>query len=182
MKYGVILARFQPIHNGHIALIKKACSENDKVVILIGSADKLNDRNPIPINIRVEFVNETLKQHNLTDKCIVVAFNDLSTEGDNSFEWGFYLYSSIVDIIKQSNFTMYYSDGYEIITQWFPAIIMRNYVSLSLLARGSVESGISATDVRQYIINNSSKLEECVPEIVLENRKLIETFIKLSKK
>ena len=35
MKYGVILARFQPIHNGHLALIRKACLENDKVLLLV---------------------------------------------------------------------------------------------------------------------------------------------------
>lgn len=53
MKYGVILARFQPIHNGHLALIKKACSENDKVLLLVGSADKVNKRNPIKVRIKL---------------------------------------------------------------------------------------------------------------------------------
>ena len=52
MKVGVILARFQPIHNGHVELIRKAISENDKVVLLIGSSDKLNARNPIPVYVR----------------------------------------------------------------------------------------------------------------------------------
>lgn len=48
MKTGVILARFQPIHNGHLQLIQKAVEENDKVLVIIGSIDKLNARNPIP--------------------------------------------------------------------------------------------------------------------------------------
>lgn len=39
-KTGVILARFQPIHNGHIELIRKAVKENDEVLIFIGSVDK----------------------------------------------------------------------------------------------------------------------------------------------
>ena len=30
-KVGVILARLQPIHNGHLALIEKACKENEVV-------------------------------------------------------------------------------------------------------------------------------------------------------
>lgn len=51
-KVGVILARFQPIHNGHLELIKKASSENDEVLVFIGSVDKLNKRNPIPWTIR----------------------------------------------------------------------------------------------------------------------------------
>ena len=48
MKTGVILARFQPIHNGHLQLIKKACDENEQVLVIIGSIDKLSKRNPIP--------------------------------------------------------------------------------------------------------------------------------------
>lgn len=47
MKFGVILARFQPIYNGHVALI--------------GSADKLNVRNPIPIDFRIELEEFSLK-------------------------------------------------------------------------------------------------------------------------
>lgn len=51
MKTGVILARFQPIHNGHLQLIKKACDENEQVLVIIGSIDKLSKRNPIPWTI-----------------------------------------------------------------------------------------------------------------------------------
>ena len=36
-KIGVILARLQPIHNGHLELIKKAWEENDEVYVFIGS-------------------------------------------------------------------------------------------------------------------------------------------------
>lgn len=60
MKYGVILARFQPVHQGHMALINKACSENDKVILLVGSADKFNERNPIPLNFRIQMLEEAL--------------------------------------------------------------------------------------------------------------------------
>lgn len=58
MKIGVILARFQPIHNGHLQLISKAVQENDQVLVIIGSIDKLNDSNPIPWTIRKEMVEE----------------------------------------------------------------------------------------------------------------------------
>ena len=48
-KIGVVLARLQPIHNGHLALIEKAYNENDEVYVFIGSADKFNQRNPLPL-------------------------------------------------------------------------------------------------------------------------------------
>lgn len=100
MKYGVILARFQPIHNGHLALIKKACSENDKVLLLVGSADKVNKRNPIPIKVRIKLLETALEDEGLLSRCIIQPLNDLT---DNSQDWGFYLYANIVSIIKESH-------------------------------------------------------------------------------
>ena len=41
-KVGVFLARLQPIHNGHLALIEQMVNENDECLILIGSTDKMN--------------------------------------------------------------------------------------------------------------------------------------------
>lgn len=187
MKYGVILARFQPIHCGHLALIKKACDENDKVILLVGSADKINSRNPIPLNIRLDMLKETLIENGLLDKCIINPLNDLSSEGDNTLDWGFYLYSFVVDLIKDSSFTMYYSDGFEIITTWFPGFILRNYVSLVLLARNKVESGISATQVRNLILNyNGDKtlleeLKRVTPESVFSRREMLKAFITINK-
>lgn len=181
MKYGVILARFQPVHKGHIALINKACNENDKVLLLVGSADKFNERNPIPLNYRVDMLKQALIDCNLINKCIIKPFNDLTSESDNSIEWGFYLYANVVDIINQSDFTIYYSDGYEIITTWFPGYILREFVSLSLLARSKVENGISATKVRKAIMTGDPELEKMAPESVFENRATLKTFIELSK-
>lgn len=189
MKVGVILARFQPIHNGHVELIKKAFEENDKVLILIGSADKIGERNPIPVNLREELVSKSIS--NLVDNkkntpkpypsYIIDTLDDLSTEEDNSHDWGFYLYSSIVDKIGQSTFTIYYSDGYEIITKWFPGFILRSYVSLSLLARNSVRDGISATKVRKMILEDNPELKDVVPECVYNMKDTLKLYIDLWK-
>jgi len=184
MKTGIILARFQPIHNGHLALIDKAIMENDEVYIFIGSADKFNKRNPLPISLRLQLVEESLKEK--YDECDlknvhVVPLDDLTDESDNSHEWGFYLYSKIVSTCKNPYFTIYYSDGFEIITTWFPSFILRNNVNLCLLARNATESGISATEVRQLIEEDDSNLESVVPNCVYENRETIKNHIKLSK-
>ena len=187
-KFGVLLARFQPVHNGHMALIKKGCEENEKMLLLVGSADKLNTRNPIPLEIRIDMLKEALTENGLIDKCIIEPLNDLSSEGDNSLEWGFYLYTKIVDMIKDSAFTMYYSDGFEIITTWFPGFVLRNYVSLVLLARGKVEKGVSATEVRKCMITYDSdeesfdNLKSMVPASVLNRRELVRAFIKINMK
>jgi hypothetical protein len=52
---------------------------------------------------------------------------------------------------------------------------------LSLLARNSVESGVSATQVRELIMNNDDSLKEVVPAGVYERRTGIKQLIELSK-
>lgn len=185
MKTGVILARFQPIHNGHLQLIEKAVKENDQVLVIIGSIDKLSVRNPIPWTIRKELVEEAISNHFLVkgnkEKIKVVELSDLSDESDNSHDWGFYLYSFIVSQTKEPNFTIYYSDGFEIITSWFPGFLLRNNVSLSLMARNSCEEGISATMVREMIINNRLPEGGVVPKCVYEKRDTIKAFLNVFK-
>lgn len=176
---GVILARLQPIHNGHLALIKKASVENDEVHVFIGSADKFNERNPIPINIRKRYAESAVKEANLENVTFHL-LDDLTNESDNSHDWGFYLYSKVVTEIQQSNFTIYYSDGFEIITSWFPGFILRNNVSLNLLARNATEEGISATMVRDMIVRNDPALENVVPSMVYNERAAIKSLIELS--
>ena len=195
MKTGIILARLQPIHNGHLALIKKAVSENDEVYIFIGSADKFNQRNPLPISLRLQLTEEAIDFEfgkpyiansdgdikKTKDRIHIVPLDDLTDESDNSHDWGFYLYSKIVTETKNPYFTIYYSDGYEIITTWFPSFILRNNVSLCLLARNATLEGISATKVRQLIEEDSKDLNTYVPRCVVEKRETIKKHIELSK-
>ena len=201
MKTGIILARLQPIHNGHLELIKKAWQENEQTYVFIGSADKFNKRNPIPISTRLELAKEGIKEmlwkeykdvvgdRVIRDEILdfarvhVVPLDDLDDESNNSHEWGFYLYSKVVTETGEPNFTIYYSDGFEIITTWFPGFIMRNNVSLSLIARNSVKNGISATSVRKMIVEGDDEhLKECVPTCVFEKREHIKALIELSEK
>jgi len=184
-KIGVIIARMQPIHNGHIELIKKSFHENDETLVFVGSADKINARNPIPISFRTDMVRKAIKAEmhaELSDINIrVLPLDDLDDESNNSLTWGFYLYAKIVRAIGQDYFTMYYSDGFEVITTWFTGYILRNHISLSLLARGNTASGVSATKVRELILNDGD-LKELVPPIVIDNQSTIKAFIQINNK
>lgn len=189
IKTGVVLARLQPIHNGHLELIEQACDENDQVFIFIGSADKFNQRNPIPINLRKQLAEEALKELAkryatgvIPADVHIVPLDDLTDESDNSHDWGFYLFTKILKDAETPYFTIYYSDGFEIITTWFPTFIMRDFVSLKLLARGATCSGISATKVRQMILNGDDELNKWVPNCVYERRDVIKKYIELSEK
>lgn len=62
-KIGVFLSRMQPLHIGHLGMIDKALSENDKVIILIGSSNKKETiRNPLGVEIRREILEEALEE------------------------------------------------------------------------------------------------------------------------
>ena len=179
-KVGVIIARLQPIHNGHLELIRQALNENDKVLVLVGSADKLNKRNPIPINMRMEMASESIAEKFGEDKerITIQALNDLTDESDNSHDWGFYLYSTIVGITRSPEFTIYYSDGFEIIMLWFPPFITRNFVSFKLNARGTIADNVSATQVREKIIEDDEYwLTSSVPKPVYEKKDILRQFI-----
>ena len=182
MQVGVIIARLQPIHYGHIELIKQALRDNDKVFIWVGSADKLNVRNPIPIKRRMELVNAALDEV-FTDvkdrlRIDVKAMPDLTDETDNSYDWGFYLHSHIVDFIGQSKYTIYYSDGFQIIMDWFPKYITDKFVEFRLFARRGIHDGLSATLVRTWIVNgDDEKLRESVPKCVFDKRHMLKDFI-----
>lgn len=186
MKTGIVLARLQPIHNGHLELIEQACDENDQVYVFVGSADKFNQRNPIPINLRLEMAKEaietvTVKYQPKMDVHII-PLDDLTDESDNSHDWGFYLYSKIVMETKEPCFTIYYSDGFEIITTWFPSFVLRNNVSLKLIARGATCSGISATKVRALIeAGDWEELHKWVPNSVFSRRESLKQHIELAK-
>lgn len=186
-KVGVFLARLQPVHSGHLALIEKMVDENDECLIIIGSSDKLNKRNPIPGTFRKELLCQALHENEKTlnmltsGKIKIILLPDLSTEEDNSHEWGFYLYSHIVKHIGQHCFTMYYSDGWEIITKWFPGFLLENSIDLRLIARNNCQNGISATKVREMIVTGDVNLEKYVPTSVLDNSNIIKSFIQVWK-
>ena len=131
MSVGVIIARIQPIHRGHLELIRQALNENEQVLLLVGSADKLNKRNPIPIALRLQLATEAIAEEfgEEAKRVTITPLVDLTDESDNSHDWGFYLYSHIVGITKSPAFTIYYSDGFEIIMQWFPNFITRDFIS-----------------------------------------------------
>ena len=183
-KVGVIIARIQPIHKGHLELIRQALNENEEVLLLVGSADKLNKRNPIPIALRLDLAKKAIVEEfgKDSERVVISALNDLTDESDNSHEWGFYLYSHIVGITNSPAFTIYYSDGFEIIMQWFPNFITRDFISFKLNARGTIHNNLSATKVREMIARNDiDGLKESVPNSVLENVTLIKHFIEAFK-
>lgn len=59
MKIGVVIGRFQPFHQGHAEILKKATKENDKTIVVIGSANRSRSiKNPFTFAERREMIRD----------------------------------------------------------------------------------------------------------------------------
>lgn len=177
MKYGVIITRAQPLHVGHVKVIKKALEENDRVLLIIGSADKsMTERNPFSIDLRWQQYLQMLCYYKWNfDQIKAIKLPDWSADknipydsnvGSNnqnyetvSKEWGLYLYYNIVGAIGQKDFTLYYNDDPAIIKEWFPEYIW-NRITLKTIGRDD----ISSSKVREAMLNEDMEyLKKTVP-------------------
>jgi nicotinamide-nucleotide adenylyltransferase len=67
-----MIGRFQPLHNGHMAVIRKCAAESENLTIGIGSAQYSHDRdNPFTAGERYLMINEVMKEEGITNYCIV---------------------------------------------------------------------------------------------------------------
>lgn len=65
MKYerGLMAGRFQPFHNGHLALAKQALAECKELVVVVGSAQfNFIEKDPFTAGERVEMIHAALKE------------------------------------------------------------------------------------------------------------------------
>lgn len=61
MTVGLFVGRFQPFHNGHLATVKFALQSVDKIIIVVGSAQKSHEsKNPFTAGERIEMIKDAL--------------------------------------------------------------------------------------------------------------------------
>ena len=154
MKVGIFLARMQPLHNAHLWLIDKALEENDKVLIVLGSENKVDMlRNPYHINLRKKMLRECYGAKE-NRKLSIVTIPDWSMESDTDSDkiWGRYLYYNVVSRIGQKHFSIYYSDDVRILDNWFRDTEVYEYVTYRHFERENMFNGLSATKIRNAFI------------------------------
>jgi len=183
MKTGVFLARIQPIHNAHLHMIEQACIENDEVIIMLGSADKKYEiRNPFPIELREVMLNRAILDNfnsSLIQKIKIHTLPDYTHEKDyeNDKEWGLYLYYNILSKTKNNTFTIYYSDEPEIMLNWFDNNI-KERINFRFFERNELFEGLSATKIREAIVNNDKQyIESFCPKSVINNLKTLQDIL-----
>lgn len=183
-KWGVFIGRMQPVHNGHLFLIKKALEENDRVLILLGSSNKRGTiRNPLDYISRKHLLEFALEEDNEIDKkrITISTLPDWTMESDKDSDktWGRYLYYNIVSRIECKQFSLYYSDDASILDDWFEGIEVRQHINYRCIGREHIFDGLSATKIRQALLDeNKEYVERYCPDIVARNFGLLSKIYK----
>lgn len=73
----VMVGRLNPPHMGHIRVIKKALSENKSLILFLGSANVVNEKNPFSYQERALFLNELFAEEIASGKMIISYLNDV---------------------------------------------------------------------------------------------------------
>lgn len=170
IKYGVFLARMQPVHNAHLLMINRALKECDKVLVVLGSENKADTlRNPYNIELRETMLRECFtKEQN--KKLNIATLPDWSTESDidNVNIWGRYFYYNVVSRIGQKHFNLYYSDNVSILDSWFNETEVKEYITYRLFDRDNIFEGLSASKIRQaFIDGNKEYIKKYCPKSVV---------------
>ncbi len=76
---GLFIGRFQPLHNGHISIMKAALEEMDQLVVVIGSAEtSFTEKDPFTAGERMEMVMAVSNERDWNDRIIPVPVRDLN--------------------------------------------------------------------------------------------------------
>ncbi|NOX71700.1 MAG: nicotinamide-nucleotide adenylyltransferase [Candidatus Micrarchaeota archaeon] len=78
MATALFIGRFQPFHNGHLAVIKDLLHQYDYLNIVIGSAqEKMTEKNPFSASEREEMIRSTLEAEHIPPKYSIYRLNDV---------------------------------------------------------------------------------------------------------
>lgn len=181
-KVGVFLSRMQPIHNAHLWMIENALRENDKVLVLIGSANKSGTlRNPFNITLRRNLVEEAIREHFTEEdvnKIIIKELIDWSSEENNDDnEWGRLIYYNVVSTMNVKNFSYYCSEDSEMIEGWFEEELKKR-IDFKYFSRENQFKGLSATKIRKALLeDNADYVREYCPNCVCAVRESLKEIM-----
>lgn len=181
IKYGVFLARMQPVHNAHLFMVNRALEENDKVLIVLGSENKVDMlRNPYDISLREQMLRECFNKEQ-NEKIYIITLPDWSTESnmDDTKIWGRYFYYNVVSKIGQKSFSIYYSDDVSILDSWFNNTEVKEYITYRNFERNNIFNGLSATNIRQaFIDGDKGYIKKFCPKSVVNRFEYLASYYK----
>jgi len=145
---GLVIGRFQPLHNGHMELIQTASKECGRIIIVIGSAqDMIDQDNPFDTETRVRMVEHALREREIFN-AKVITLEDIPDDS----QW-------VSHVEKHAGYFDIVYAGEEDDLDFFKGT---NYKTKSV---GRIHN-ISATEIRERIDAEDNIWKEFVPESV----------------
>lgn len=141
MTSALFIGRMQPLHKGHLRILRKALSEHDKLIIGIGCANKYCKNNKNPFSY--EEVKKMIEA-NLQGNYEIIKINDCEKDD----EWT----KNIKKIVSKED-TIYSGNDWVI-------NLLKNHCKIEKLDR---EMGISATQIRELIAKDDDGWRSLVP-------------------
>lgn len=111
MKIGLVHGRFQPFHNGHKFLVDRMLKECDIGVILIGSAYKIDKKNPFTFKERKKMIE---KIYGKNKRVFIGANMDLDSPYSKNSQWDVVLSSCVLSLTGNLPTTVYCADDYNV--------------------------------------------------------------------
>ena len=150
---GILIGRMQPVHNGHMEVIKKILSEVDEIIIGIGSAQLSHEiKDPFTAGERVVMMNQALAEANVdSSKYYIIPMQDINFNA---------IWASHVKMLTPP-FNIVYS-GNPLVKQLFEE---ENYDVRQPPLYDRLH--LSGTEVRHRILNDEN-WEELVPNATVE--------------
>ena len=149
---GLMIGRFQPFHKGHLELASQIYDENNKVIIVIGSAQfNYIDKDPFTAGERIRMIHETILETKHLDisKFHIIPISNI----ENNSCW----FSNLKSWVPQFN-TMYSGNEFVITLLKKESIIVKkpNFKN---------KKEYNGENIRKLMISNG-KWENLVPSSV----------------
>lgn len=154
---GLYVGRFQPIHEGHTNVIRKALEQCDKLIIAVGSAQEARtERNPLSYEERETLIRSVFCEEVKSGKIIIAGVPDREKPSNDS-SWGVYLMHQVENKTGLKPNIIF--EGAEIErSHWYDELNLK----VCRINRGLLP--ISATKIREAVLNNDiTKYKHCVP-------------------
>lgn len=152
-KLGMIIGRFNHLHQGHTSMIDQALKQCEQVLVMIGSAQESGTiRNPFSVQTRTNLIRDVYPIIGNHTNVGIAWIDDMTNEDDHCVEWGDYVLDHVEKYreafkIPHKLDAMFYGNDEER-SGWYKPEAIKD-VSQVVLDRKILP--ISATMMREYL-------------------------------
>ena len=156
-KTGFYIGRFQPLHYGHINIIEKGLREMDEFIVIIGSINKSDHKNPLSFETR----KKSIEQQFNTSKLKVLGLKDYDAD-----TWFIKLEELLYKSTKNTLYMYYCIKNDDIYTKQYidemkMKLNIKHYIFVSEYTLN--DDIINSTDIRNKITSFVEDIQKYIP-------------------